>query len=189
MCLRRRWRRTLRCTTVRGPRRQDPEARRADSAACCPPRPTCGADLVIDADRHLVGVLAVRPHALPEHGGGPGRRRRGAPPEAPGPGEDTGRGLALTTDGNHLWGAVDPYVGGVMTVCESVMNLAVVGAWPLAMVNCLNFGNPEHPEVMWQLSESIDGLSEALAHLGIPCVGGNVSLYNEPAAATSTRHR
>jgi len=94
-------------------------------------------------------------------------------------GADTGRALAVTTDGNHLWGAVDPYVGGVMTVCESVMNLAVVGAEPLAMVNCLNFGNPEHPEVMWQLSETIDGMSEALLALGIPCVGGNVSLYNE----------
>ncbi len=94
-------------------------------------------------------------------------------------GVDTGRGLALTTDGNHLWGAVDPRGAGRMTVAESVMNLAVVGARPLAMVNCLNFGNPEHPEVMWQLSESIDGLSEALVALGIPCVGGNVSLYNE----------
>jgi phosphoribosylformylglycinamidine synthase len=66
-----------------------------------------------------------------------------------------------------------------MTVCESVMNLAVVGARPVAMVNCLNFGNPEHPEVMWQLSETIDGMSEALTALDIPCVGGNVSLYNE----------
>jgi phosphoribosylformylglycinamidine synthase len=97
----------------------------------------------------------------------------------PSTGLDTGRGLALTTDGNHLWGSVDPYRGGVMTVAESVMNLAVVGARPLALVNCLNFGNPEHPEVMWQLSESIDGLSEALLAFGIPCVGGNVSLYNE----------
>ena len=97
----------------------------------------------------------------------------------PATGADTGRALAITTDGNHLWGAVDPYVGGLMTVCESVMNLAVVGAEPLAMVNCLNFGNPEHPEVMWQLSRTIDGMSEALLALGIPCIGGNVSLYNE----------
>lgn len=97
----------------------------------------------------------------------------------PSTGEDTGRGLALTTDGNHLWGAVDPRQGAAMTVAESVMNLAVVGARPLALVNCLNFGNPEHPEVMWQLSESVDGISDALAAFGFPCIGGNVSLYNE----------
>jgi phosphoribosylformylglycinamidine synthase subunit PurL len=96
-------------------------------------------------------------------------------------GHDTGRGLALTTDGNHLWGAVDPRGAGRMIVAESVMNLAMVGARPLAMVNCLNFGNPEHPEVMWQLSETVDGLSEALVALGVPCVGGNVSLYNSSA--------
>ena len=59
------------------------------------------------------------------------------------------------------------------------MNLACVGARPLGLVNCLNFGNPEHPEVMWQLSEAIDGMAEACRALGIPVVGGNVSLYNE----------
>ena len=94
-------------------------------------------------------------------------------------GADTGRGLAVTTDGNHLWCAVDPRVGGANTMVESVMNLAVVGAEPRAMVNCMNFGNPEHPEVMWQFSEAVDGLSEALVAFGVPCVGGNVSLYNE----------
>ena len=98
-------------------------------------------------------------------------------------GEDTGRGLALVTDGNHLWCAVDPRGGGAMTVVESVMNLAVVGARPLAMVNCLNFGNPEHPEVMWQLSEAIDGMTEACEAFGVPVVGGNVSLYNESSGA------
>jgi phosphoribosylformylglycinamidine synthase len=66
-----------------------------------------------------------------------------------------------------------------MTVAESVLNLACVGARPLALVNCLNFGNPEHPEVMWQLSESIDGMGDACRALDIPVVGGNVSLYNE----------
>ncbi len=98
-------------------------------------------------------------------------------------GADTGRGLALTTDGNHLWCAVDPRTGSAMTIAESVMNLAVVGARPQAMVNCMNFGNPEHPEVMWQLSESVDGLSEGLEAFGVPCVGGNVSLYNESRGA------
>ncbi len=94
-------------------------------------------------------------------------------------GSDTGKALAMTTDGNHLWCAVDPRLGTGMTVAESVMNLAVVGAEPIALVNCLNFGNPEHPEVMWQLSEAVDGMSEALDAFGFPCIGGNVSLYNE----------
>ena len=96
-------------------------------------------------------------------------------------GEDTGRGLALTTDGNHRWCAVDPRVGTALTVAESVINLACVGARPIAVVNCLNFGNPEHPEVMWQLSEAIDGMSEACLAFELPVVGGNVSLYNETA--------
>ncbi len=96
-------------------------------------------------------------------------------------GVDTGRGLALTTDGNHLWCAVDPREGTAATVAESVVNLACVGARPAAVVNCLNFGNPEHPEVMWQLSEAIDGMSEACLAFGLPVVGGNVSLYNETA--------
>ena len=94
-------------------------------------------------------------------------------------GADTGRGLALTADGNHRWCAVDPKAGTAMTVAESVLNLACVGARPLALVNCLNFGNPEHPEVMWQFSEAVDGMAEACDALGIPVVGGNVSLYNE----------
>ena len=97
----------------------------------------------------------------------------------PATGVDTGRGLALTTDGNHAWCALDPFTGTVLTVAESVANLACVGARPLALVNCLNFGNPEHPEVMWQLSEAVDGLAHACRALGLPVVGGNVSLYNE----------
>ena len=94
-------------------------------------------------------------------------------------GEDTGRGLALTTDGNHRWCAVDPRQGTALIVAESVMNLACVGARPLAVVNCLNFGNPEHPEVMWQLSEAIDGMAGACRAFDVPVIGGNVSLYNE----------
>jgi len=94
-------------------------------------------------------------------------------------GEPTGRGLGLTTDGNHRWCALDPRTGMAAVVAESVMNLATVGARPLALVNCLNFGNPEHPEVMWQLSEAIDGMAEASRALSVPVIGGNVSLYNE----------
>jgi phosphoribosylformylglycinamidine synthase len=87
------------------------------------------------------------------------------------------------TDGNHAWCAVDPRVGTALTVAESVLNLACVGATPLALVNCLNFGNPEHPEVMWQLSEAVDGMADACRAFGIPVVGGNVSLYNESKGA------
>jgi len=94
-------------------------------------------------------------------------------------GVNTGSGLALTTDGNHRWCAVDPRRGTAHTVGESAINLACVGARPMAVVNCLNFGNPTHPEVMWQLSEAVDGMAEACEALGVPVVGGNVSLYNE----------
>ena len=66
-----------------------------------------------------------------------------------------------------------------LIVAESALNVACAGARPVALVNCLNFGNPEHPAVMWQLSEAIDGMAEACKALGIPVVGGNVSLYNE----------
>ena len=93
-------------------------------------------------------------------------------------GADTGRGLALTTDGNHRWCAVDPRAGTQAIVAEAVLNLACVGARPVALVNNLNFGNPEHPEVMWQLSESVDGMGDACRALHVPVIGGNVSLYN-----------
>ncbi len=94
-------------------------------------------------------------------------------------GVDTGRALGLTVDGNHRWCAVDPRAGTTLVVAEAVLNLACVGARPVALVNCLNFGNPEHPEVMWELSEAIDGMADACRTLGVPVVGGNVSLYNE----------
>ena len=89
------------------------------------------------------------------------------------------RGIALSTDSNPRWCALDPRNGTALTVIEGVANLACVGANAKAVVNCLNFGNPEHPEVMWQLSESIDGLADACVALETPVIGGNVSLYNE----------
>ncbi|MDA8046222.1 MAG: phosphoribosylformylglycinamidine synthase subunit PurL [Actinomycetota bacterium] len=89
------------------------------------------------------------------------------------------RAIALSTDGNEHWCALDPRRGTALTVAESALNVACVGAAPVALVNCLNFGNPEHPEVMWQLSEAIDGMAEACRALAIPVIGGNVSLYNE----------
>ena len=91
----------------------------------------------------------------------------------------TSRALALTTDGKARFCALDPYTGARLTVVEAARNLACVGAVPKALVNCLNFGNPEHPEVMWQFSEVVDGMSDACRALGIPVVGGNVSFYNE----------
>jgi phosphoribosylformylglycinamidine synthase len=94
-------------------------------------------------------------------------------------GADTGRGLAVTCDGNHRWCALDPRRGTALVVAEAVANLACVGARQLALVNCLNFGNPEHPEIMWQLSEAIDGMGDVCRALSLPVVGGNVSLYNE----------
>lgn len=96
-------------------------------------------------------------------------------------GAETGRGMALTTDGNHRWCAVNPHNGAAAIVAESVLNLATVGARPSALVNCMNFGNPEHPEVMWQFSEAVDGISQACDAFGIPVIGGNVSFYNESA--------
>jgi phosphoribosylformylglycinamidine synthase len=93
------------------------------------------------------------------------------------------RGVALSTDSNPRACALDPRAGTALVLAEGVANLACVGATPSAVVNCLNFGNPEHPEVMWQLSESIDGLAEACRALALPVVGGNVSLYNESGGA------
>jgi phosphoribosylformylglycinamidine synthase len=94
-------------------------------------------------------------------------------------GVDTGRALAVTVDGNQRWCAVDAAAGTALTVAEGVMNLACVGARPVAVVDCLNLGNPEHPEVMHQLAGVVDGMAEACRALGVPVIGGNVSLYNE----------
>ncbi len=99
-----------------------------------------------------------------------------------GPGLPTSRrGLALSTDSNPRWCALDPRRGVALTVAEGVANLACVGATAKAVVNCLNFGNPEHPVVMWQLAETVDGLAEACRAFDLPVIGGNVSLYNESA--------
>ena len=108
-----------------------------------------------------------------------GRRRRATPFPRPACPRAGPRGMALSTDGNPRWCALDPRPARRLVVAESALNVACAGAVPVALVNCLNFGNPEHPEVMWQLSEAIDGMAEACTALGIPVVGGNVSLYNE----------
>ncbi|MGO9640401.1 MAG: phosphoribosylformylglycinamidine synthase subunit PurL [Candidatus Acidiferrales bacterium] len=91
----------------------------------------------------------------------------------------TRRGLALATDGNGRWSQLDPKMGAKAAVAEAARNVACAGARPLAATNCLNFGNPEKPEVMWQFSETIDGMAEACTALEIPITGGNVSFYND----------
>jgi phosphoribosylformylglycinamidine synthase II len=93
--------------------------------------------------------------------------------------EGTLRALALSCDGNGRFGHLDPYLGAAHAVAEAARNVAVVGATPLAITNCMNFGNPERPEVMWEFAESIRGMADACRRLGTPVTGGNVSFYNE----------
>jgi phosphoribosylformylglycinamidine synthase len=97
--------------------------------------------------------------------------------------EGTPRALALATDGKGRFCRLDPRTGGRLVVLEAARNVACAGAEPRALVNCLNFGNPEHADVMWQFSEVVDGISEACTALGIPVIGGNVSFYNESRGA------
>jgi phosphoribosylformylglycinamidine synthase len=94
-------------------------------------------------------------------------------------GTPTRKALALAVDCNPRWCLLDPRSGTIAAVAEAARNVACTGARPLALTNCLNFGNPEKPEIMWQLREAIEGLGEAAAALGTPVVSGNVSLYNE----------
>ena len=92
---------------------------------------------------------------------------------------DTKRALGVSIDGNGRRVAIDPYRGAVEAVLECSANLACVGAEPLGLTNCLNFGNPEKPHIAWQLTRAVAGLGDACRALGVPVVGGNVSLYNE----------
>ncbi len=89
------------------------------------------------------------------------------------------RGLAVSLDGSGRLASLDPRTGGAVAVLEAARNVACAGGEPLALTDCLNFGNPEKPEVAWELAEAIDGMSDACRALGIPIVSGNVSLYNE----------
>jgi phosphoribosylformylglycinamidine synthase len=160
----------------------DREARQADDPARLPAPADCGADLLrllVDPswvyhqyDHQLFLNTVVAP-------GGDAALLRLAGPGVTPTSPNERRGLALSTDGNARWCALDPRAGTALVVAESTLNVACAGARPVAIVNCLNFGNPEHPEVMWQLSEAIDGMAEACRALSVPVVGGNVSLYNE----------
>jgi len=93
--------------------------------------------------------------------------------------KETKRALALATDGNGRWCQLNPKVGAMHAVAEAARNVGTSGARPIAATNCLNFGSPEKPEVMWQFSQAIDGVGEACVALGTPITGGNVSFYNE----------
>ncbi|HUY52015.1 MAG TPA: phosphoribosylformylglycinamidine synthase subunit PurL [Streptosporangiaceae bacterium] len=97
--------------------------------------------------------------------------------------EETGLGVALATDGNGRFSLLDPYAGAQLALAEAYRNVAVTGAVPLAVTNCLNFGSPEDPGVMWQFAEAVRGLAEGCATLGVPVTGGNVSFYNQTGAA------
>ncbi|MCW5935927.1 MAG: phosphoribosylformylglycinamidine synthase subunit PurL [Fimbriimonadaceae bacterium] len=91
----------------------------------------------------------------------------------------TKRGIAVTIDGNSRWVALDPYVGGLLAVCEAARNVACVGARPVGVTDGLNYGDPGDPEVFWQLDESVRGIAEACEAFATPVVSGNVSLYNK----------
>ena len=93
-------------------------------------------------------------------------------------------GLALTVDGAHRSSLLDPRRGAQLAVAEAVRNLACLGARPLALTNCLNFGDPDREEVMWQLEEAVAGLADACRQLALPVVSGNVSLYNDLSGAS-----
>jgi phosphoribosylformylglycinamidine synthase subunit PurL len=93
--------------------------------------------------------------------------------------EETGRGVAISTDCNSRYAKLDPFTGAQLALAEAYRNVATAGAVPLAISDCLNFGSPEDPAVMWQFAEAVRGISQGCKTLGIPVTGGNVSLYNQ----------
>ena len=93
--------------------------------------------------------------------------------------ENTNLGVAISTDANARWSYLDPYNGAKLAMLESCRNIATSGAKPLAVTNCLNFGSPEDPEVMWQFAETVRGLADLCLEMGLPVTGGNVSFYNQ----------
>jgi phosphoribosylformylglycinamidine synthase len=113
------------------------------------------------------GVMRIKGTGTRDEGQGTSEQKKGD------------RGLAMALAGNGRWTYLDPKVGAMHAVAEAARKVACTGATPVAATNCLNFGNPEKPEIMAQLSNAIDGIAEACTALGTPITGGNVSLYNE----------
>lgn len=97
--------------------------------------------------------------------------------------ESTGRGIALSTDASGRYTKLDPYTGAQLALAEAYRNVAATGAVPVAVTNCLNFGSPEDPGVMWQFAQAVRGLADGCVALGIPVTGGNVSFYNQTGSA------
>ncbi|OJU41272.1 MAG: phosphoribosylformylglycinamidine synthase II [Microbacterium sp. 69-10] len=93
--------------------------------------------------------------------------------------EESGLGFAIATDANGRYCQLDPYAGAQLALAEAYRNVAVTGANPTAITDCLNFGSPENPEVMWQFGQTVDGLADGCYELGTPVTGGNVSFYNQ----------
>ena len=96
--------------------------------------------------------------------------------------ENTHLGVAVATDANANWSYLNPYEGAKLALAEAARNIATAGAKPLAVTNCLNFGSPEDPGVMWQFAESVRGLADGCLEMGLPVTGGNVSFYNQTGA-------
>ena len=93
--------------------------------------------------------------------------------------ENSNLGVAISTDANASWSYLNPYEGAKLALAEAARNIATAGAKPLAVTNCLNFGSPEDPEVMWQFAETVRGLADGCLEMGLPVTGGNVSFYNQ----------
>jgi phosphoribosylformylglycinamidine synthase len=96
--------------------------------------------------------------------------------------EQTHLGVAVATDANANWSYLNPYQGAKLALAEAARNIATAGATPLAVTNCLNFGSPEDPGVMWQFAETVRGLADGALEMGLPITGGNVSFYNQTGA-------
>src|SRR5204863_8370544 len=93
--------------------------------------------------------------------------------------EESGLGVAISTDCNGRFARLDPYAGAQLALAEAYRNVAAKGARPLAVTDCLNFGSPEDSGVMWQFAEAVRGLADGCQQLGTPVTGGNVSFYNQ----------
>jgi phosphoribosylformylglycinamidine synthase subunit PurL len=153
-----------------------------------PAAPAAGADVPLDAEvAEAVLALAADPTCASKrwvweqydrfvgHGTVAGPGRDAAVLRVPG----TGRAVALATDGNGRFAALDPAAGAALAVAEAARNVACTGARPIAVTNCLNFASPERPEVMGAFAAAVDGMADACRALGLPVTGGNVSFYNE----------